>query len=217
MPEVASRVEQAWTTVLSRLGLENSATPALDVFYVQNRKDMHRFTGYGVTGFAWSGEDTVMLVYNGDWRAFERHEFTHVIATAAWGAPGRNDPALLEGLAVLVDGDCAGVPVGRVVRTMDARGLLLPLERLMSSFRAEDDLVAYLQAGSLLAFVEGLTGTAGLRRAWSEGMASLPRLTGMGPEALEHAWLSRLRQRWEPLPGNAWAAIRAGGCGISIP
>lgn len=215
--DLASRVEKARTAVLSRLDLESSAAPTLDVFYVGSRDDMRGFTGYGVTGFAWPAEDTAMLVYNADWRAFERHEFTHVIATSAWGSPAGNDPAVLEGLAVLVDGECAGMAVDRVVRTMDAKGLLVPLDRLLGHFRAEDDLVAYLQAGSLLGFVQARIGTAGLRQAWSGGMSSLPRVTGLSPRALERAWLSALRERWEPLSGDVWAAIRRGGCGISLP
>lgn len=202
--------------MLKRLDLDGF-TSTIDVFYVGSRKDMRRFTGSGVTGYAWPGEDTVMLVYNADWRAFERHEFTHVIAVSAWGTPARPDPAMSEGLAVLVDGDCAGVPVDRVVRTMDARGLLLPLDRLLHAFRVEDDLVAYLEAGSLLGHVESRFGTAGLRQAWSGGMASLPGVTGLSPAALEREWLTALRDAWEPLPGTAWDAIRAGGCGISLP
>jgi len=210
---LVQRVEQARGVVLRKLGIPEF-WPTLDVFYVETRGDMERLTGYPVTGMSYSQDHMVALVFSETWRAFERHEISHVISRSVWGEPGPPEAPALEGLAVFVDGDCAGYPVGRVVRAMYDRQLLLDTDRLFGSFRAEDDLVAYLQAGSLFDFVAASGGVEAVREVWESGFADAPRTLGLDLPEFERRWRVELESRWEPVPDEAWLQIRAEGCGI---
>jgi len=104
--------------------------------------------------------------------------------------------------------------VGRVVRAMYDRGLLLDMDRVFDSFRAEDDLVAYLQAGSLFEFVAGRGGAAAVRQVWERGLAEAPGGLGLDRSEFERRWLMELESQWEPVHDVVRDAIRATGCGI---
>jgi hypothetical protein len=210
---LVQRVEGSRSDVLGRLGI-SKFRPTLDVFYVESRSDMERLTGYPVTGMSYSQDHMVALVFSEEWRAFEHHEIAHVISRTVWGEPGPPEAPALEGVAVFVDGDCAGYPVGRVVRTMYDRQILLDMDRLFGSFRAEDDLVAYLQAGSLFEFVAASGGIEAVREVWESGLAGAPSTLGLDPPEFERRWLIELESEWDPVPDAAWNEIRDEGCGI---
>ncbi len=210
---LAGRVEAAEATILRKLEIAEFR-PTLDVFYVESRVDMERLTGFPVTGMSYAADRTVVVVFNENWRAFESHELTHVISRSVWGEPGPPEPLALEGLAVHVDGDCGGYPVGRVVRAMLDRGLLFALERLFASFRAEDDLVAYLQAGSLFDFFAESGGKERLRELWRAGLSAAVTSSGPGLAEFEGRWRAWLEAGWQPVPDPAWHRIREEGCGI---
>jgi len=210
---LTERVRESRAAVLERLGLQDYPR-TLDVFYVDSRDDMRRLTGQPVTGMAYTDDDVVVLVFNEEWRAFERHELAHVISRRVWGEPGDPFAATLEGLAVYVDGDCGGYEVGRVTRTMVDRGEILTAEQLLGDFRAQDDLVAYLQAGSMLEYCVRQQGTDALERLWKQGLAAAPTLLGTSTDLFVHGWRKWLRSSWSPLPDEAWNRIRADGCGI---
>ena len=90
----------------------------------------------------------------------------------------------------------------------------LVLDRLFGSFRAEDDLVAYLQAGSLFEFIAASGGIEAVREVWESGLADAPRILGLDRAELERRWLIELESSWEPVPDAAWDEIREAGCGI---
>jgi hypothetical protein len=206
-------VESARQAILEGLGLPDYPV-TVDVFYVDAREDMQRLTGSPVTGFAFIEGQTVVLVFNGEWRAFERHELTHVISRNAWGEPGEPSAATLEGFATFVDGDCGGYEIGRVVRTVLEKDLLLDWEPLLGAFRAQDDLVAYLQAASLVEFVDTRGVESGLRSLWSRGLGAAPELLGVSGGEFERRWLDWMRVSYTPIPDQAWQRIRSDGCGI---
>jgi hypothetical protein len=210
---LAKRVAESRAAVLKRLGLQGYSR-SLDVFYVDSRDEMRQLTGQPVTGMAYTGDDMVVLVFNDEWRAFERHELTHVISRRTWGEPGDPFAATLEGLAVYVDGDCGGYEVGRVARTVADKGEILTLEELLGDFRAQDDLVAYLQAGSIVEYYVRQRGTQSLQRLWERGLGAAPTLLGSPTPLFERNWREWLRSSWGPLPDEAWERIRADGCGI---
>jgi hypothetical protein len=210
---LANRVESAIESIQERLSVPYYPE-TLDVFYVDAREDMQRLTGGPVTGFAFTESQTVVLVYNEEWRAFERHEFTHVISLNVWGEPGEPTAATLEGFATFVDGDCGGYEIGRVVSTLVMSDLLLDWEPLLGAFRTQDDLIAYLQAASFVEFVHNQGIEEGLPRLWSGGLGAAPELLGVSWSEFEGRWLEWLRASYEPIPDGAWQRIRSDGCGI---
>jgi len=208
---LAARVEGARSAALGLLGI--AGYPAtLDVFYVNSRQDMNDIVGTPVTGFAYYQDAAVVLVFNDTWRAFERHEVTHFVTYAAWPEPA--GAAVTEGLATYVDGACGGYPNGMVARTLLDRGDLIPLTALAGDFRSQDDLIAYLEAGSITGFVARRLGPTTLRALWDRGLAAAPELLGIPAAEFETQFQRWLSTTYDPIPDAAWSAIRSGGCGI---
>jgi hypothetical protein len=92
--------------------------------------------------------------------------------------------------------------------------VLLDLELLLEAFRAQDDLIAYLQAASLVEFVASQKTEGGLRVLWSDGLGAAPRLLGISRSQLERRWLDWLEASYAAIPDQAWQRIRSDGCGI---
>jgi hypothetical protein len=210
--ELPGRAERARQSVLDRLSLPDYPE-LLHLFYVDDREDMANLTGRPVTGFSYSADAAIVVVFNEKWRPFETHELTHVVSMSTWPDPA--GPAVVEGLAALVDGSCGGQPIGRLARTLLDRGEMIPLSVLTRDFRHQDDLVAYLEAANLIEFVLDRAGPGAIPVLWTGGLAGAPEVVGLSGEAFEPAWTEWLISSYDPASGRAWDAIEAGGCGIS--
>lgn len=208
------RAEGARTEVLQRLSVSGDPH-LLHLFYVDSREDMANLTGSLVTGYTYSSDRAVVVVFNEDWRAFERHEFTHAITLGTWSAPA--GPAVVEGLATYIDGTCGGYENGRITRSFLDRGWLIPLTTLMGDFRGQDDLIAYLQAGTLFEFVLGSEGSEVMSLLWTQGLLAAPMVLGMSQAEFEEAFEGWVRAKYFPITDIAMDAIRTGGCGITAP
>jgi hypothetical protein len=208
---LAARVEGARSAALGLLDIDDYPT-TLDVFYVESRQNMNDLVGRPVTGFAYYRDAAIVLVLNDRWRAFERHEMTHFVTYAAWPEPA--GAAATEGLATYVDGACGGYPNGMVARTILDRGELIPLAVLAADFRSQDDLTAYLEAGSIVEFVAQRQGTGALRSLWDGGIQTAPNLLGIPVTDFEPQFERWLSTTYDPISEAAWDAIRSGGCGI---
>jgi len=206
-------VEASIRAVLSRLDAEDY-NRSFELFYVDGRNDMERLTGSPVTGYSYYRDDAVVLVFNDRWRAFERHELTHVVTLRTWGRPA--GASAVEGVATFVDGKCGSYDNARIARTILDRGDLLELQLLVDEFRAQDDLVAYLQASALFEFMHERLGASVLRSLWTEGLGNAPGLLGVTEGEFEQQFRQWLSSDHSPIPDAAWQQIRIDGCGITV-
>lgn len=206
------RAEDSRNAVLTRLREEDYSS-VLDLFYVDSRSDMEALTGTPVTGYAYFDAGAVVLVFNETWRAFERHELTHVVTLGTW--PGPAGDAISEGLATYVDGRCGGYDNGRVTRTILDTQNLIPLDALVADFRGWEDLAAYLQAASVIDFTVRQLGSEVIRTLWDRGLQAVPELLEIPPPDYESTFQEWLSTTYDPIPPAAWNAIRLAGCGTT--
>ena len=205
------RAEEARATVLERLcGTEYQSL--LHLFYVDSREDMANLTGNPVTGYSYFRDHAVVIVFNESWRAFERHELAHAITLGTWETPA--GPAVVEGLATYADGECGGYENGRIVRTILDGGALISLQSLTEDFRGQDDLIAYLQAASIIEFMVHRMGPDSLSHLWDQGLQASPALLGTSALSFRAEFEDWLAAAYNPVPATAWEAIRSDGCGI---
>ncbi len=207
------QVEESRTAVLRLLNARDRSSP-VDLFYVDSRHDMESLVGSPVAGFAYYDDDAVILVFNSTWRAFERHELTHVVTLGTWPSPAGD--AVVEGLATYVDGYCGGYENGRVARTILDTGAGLALETLTGEFRLHDDLVAYLLAASAIDFAVERLDREVIRTLWDQGLGAVPELLELSTREYESQFQDWLSSTYDPVPPAAWDAIRAAGCGIDV-
>lgn len=187
-------------------------TAPMDVFFVETRDHMARVIRGRATGFAQPSARAVFLVTNPSWRAFERHEIMHVIAWQAWGPPGPNTDWLVEGLAQAADGACAGYANADVLLVLTARQGWIPLETLLTDFRNQPDLRAYLQAAAFVDYLLGRVRAPALRQLWQGGAEPGSIVAGHTLDALAREWRAGLVPAAHPSP-EAMARVEGDGCG----
>lgn len=204
---LADETMTALEDVLRLLGA--AAHPMLDVFYVSSRERVEALTGRPARGLAYPGFDTVVLVSEPGWRPFARHELTHVLAYRSWGQPGH--VSANEGVATLAEAGCAGTPLRSWAKAWSEAGTLPSVAELVDRFTSIDELTANVSAAAYFDFVRERAGVAGLRRAWSRGVGSVPEMAGLGgTDDVERAW-----REW--LDGAAPApATRPEHCGAPV-
>jgi hypothetical protein len=184
----------------------------IDLFYIESRAQMKSLTGGRATGFAEPVTRTVLLVTNRDWRPFERHEIMHVIARHAWGAPAVGNDWLDEGLAQAADGVCGGYSNADVALALAARHGWIPLNALLTKFRAQPDLRAYLQAAAFADYLLQRYGVAEVARLWRLGSRRDSPIGGETLAAVEARWQRELRARRQITP-RTLSAVETKGCG----
>jgi hypothetical protein len=207
-----ARAEESRHTVLSRLSVSDHK-PLLHLFYVDSREDMQGLTGTPVAGYSYYEDQAIVVVFNDGWRAFERHELTHAVTLGTWTRPA--GPAVVEGLATYVDGRCGGYENGRVVRTILDQGLLIPMGTLAGDFRQQNDLIAYLQAASMIEFTVDREGPEAVAILWDQGLPASPALLQISADDFTAEFEIWLTSKYAPVPSASWESIRAGGCGVS--
>ncbi|MEJ2216918.1 MAG: hypothetical protein P8099_09910 [Gemmatimonadota bacterium] len=185
----------------------------LDVFFVESRPQLQSLIGQRATGFAQLDSAAVFLVTNPDWRAFERHEIMHILATSAWGRPAPPGAWIQEGLAQFADGACGGFTNDAVAAGLMRRDGVIPLDTLVTRFRTLNDLAAYLDAASVVGYVYHTYGLAAVRRLWQEGSGTAVSALGRSLGDLEKEWRASLPDGSALPPVERIAAIRKHGCG----
>ncbi|MGE0353399.1 MAG: hypothetical protein AB7I33_16400 [Gemmatimonadales bacterium] len=206
-----ARLPPAARHAASMLQVEPLPGP-IDVFFIESRGQMTRMIGRSATGFAQPSTGTVFLVTNPTWRAFERHEIMHVVAARAWGQPAPGNDWLMEGLAQAADGRCGGYSnTGVMLALAEQRGWI-PLATLLTDFRSQPDLRAYLQAASFVQDLLRRFGPEPLRRLWTQGARPDSNVAGEPLEVREREWRAHLPA--EPRPGpEELGYIELRGCG----
>jgi hypothetical protein len=184
----------------------------LDLFFIESRAQMTTLIKGRATGFAEPATRTVILVTNPHWRAFERHEIMHVIAQQAWGPPAPGNDWLVEGLAQAADGMCAGYSNADVVMALTARHGWIPLDTMLTRFRAQPDLRAYLQAAAFVEYLLQRYGPAPVAKLWRNGSHTHTLIGEETLAAIERRWREALRPH-RPVTGSTLAAVESEGCG----
>ena len=187
-------------------------TQPLDLFFIESRAQMTALIGGRATGFAEPSTRTVLLVTNPEWRAFERHEIMHVVSGQAWGPPADGTAWVQEGLAQAADGQCAGYSNADVALALATRHGWIPLEVMLTQFRRQPDLRAYLQAAPFVDWLLRRYGPDPLRQLWQHGATPVTRIQGKTLADLEREWQEKLRPVQAVTP-TTLAAVESKGCG----
>lgn len=212
---------------------EPSAARGIRVFVLDSREKMKDFIGSTPKGYTLVGHDAVLLVFNASVRPYAHHEIFHAISIELWGFP---PPWIREGGAVFADGTCLDYEdaLHTIAGYLAREGKLLPLGSLIAEFMAaaaENDLIAYLQAGSVFQFVYETYGVGVIKKLWRskpfqdseiEGR-SIRAWIGAGPASLEAAVgkpLHELEAEWLEYIGQPrferdvdWDELMDKGCG----
>ncbi|MBF9236186.1 hypothetical protein I2I05_02145 [Hymenobacter sp. BT683] len=209
MPGLGARAERALRDHLALLG----APPMSDrvpLFFVRSRARLKLLTGYAWGGFVTPHNDGVFYVATPEARPALRHELIHRVSRATWGL----EPEfwLKEGVATFGAGHCAHYSLHEAAASLLREHRAVPLRELSTNFHGVNDIVAYLQSGSVVQYVHDTYGIAAVRCLWRGGLAASAAATGLTPEQLDAAWRAYLRRSgFHPRPVD-WNRIKRHGC-----
>ncbi|MBA3530932.1 MAG: hypothetical protein H0T73_03270, partial [Ardenticatenales bacterium] len=124
------------------------------------------------------------------------HELTHALANSLIPEEGESNSVLAEGLATWATGGHYGPePIHALAAALPAMGRYVPLERLLSDFRAEQHEIAYIQSASFVGWLVERDGLDTVKAFY--GAANDPeRFFNAGYPELEAEWLQWLEQEW---------------------
>lgn len=204
--------EQARAIGLGVLG-ETRFIPRIDIFHLKSRDDVKRLTGVPVRGWTDPESRTVLLVRSSSSNQGERHEVAHVLSHGLWGHSHdwQTTGWMSEALATYAGGPCSSYSIDEIVAYADRQGELIPLDSLARKFRSYKDLVAYLQAGSFIGYIQELYGVSPVQALWNQGFEQIETILGKTPAAIDTEWRNHLRS-WYPHPQVAWATLKKNGC-----
>jgi len=204
--------EQARANGLRLLG-ETRFIPRIDVFHLKSRDQMKRITDYAVRGWADPTARTVLLVRSSAANQGERHEIAHVLSHSLWGhsLDAFTTGWVSEALATYAGGPCSGYSIDEIAAYLSNHDELIPLDSLARNFRSYNDLVAYLQAGSVFGYVLERYGVSSVRALWEEGFEAFERILGKPPSMVDAEWRTHLRALY-PDPKIDWAPLKKEGC-----
>jgi hypothetical protein len=209
--ELAADIERARAHDLALLGERDH--PRIDVFYLTTRDQMARFIGARPKALAAPSANYALFVYNRDVRPYHRHEVMHILATRLWGQPAPPADWIGEGLAVFAEGMCLQYPIARVARSMIDGTRRIAVETLIRSFRTEDDLDAYVQAGAFVEYIYRTFGREAVRAIWRRGPDAFVDVTGKLPGILQEDWRRALARDPRARGRVDQRRLRAEGCG----
>ena len=206
-----ARLPQALEHAENLIGVEDTSGP-IDLFFVENRPQMEQLVGGRATGFAQPSARAVFLMTNPEWRAFERHEIMHVVAVQSWGRALPGSDWLQEGLAQFADGSCAGYENSDIAVALAARHGWIPFNDVLTRFRQQSDLRAYLHAASFVKYLHQRYGASILKKLWTEGVSPGPQADGVPLEEVERSWRGNLVPARTPSAAEL-DRIEEHGCG----
>jgi hypothetical protein len=221
-----AEVDSAIDNALRMLG-ERSYPAHLRVYYVGSRDEMKAIMGNASAGSADAEVNRVVFAAADTMRPLHRHEIMHAVSLLVWGHPGGpdKDPRipttgdlfvkggwLREGLAAAAEDVCGKYTYGGVAAQMQAEGQLLPLDTLIREFYRKDDLITYLQAGSLVKYLLSAYGPVPFRELWRGGGDDFAAAYGKTLSAIEAEWQQWLRAVPDSARPPSVAGVRKQGC-----
>jgi hypothetical protein len=187
--------------------------PRIDVFHLKSKDQMQRITDYPVRGWTDPVARTVLLVRASPSNQGERHEIAHVLSHNLWGHSHDWGTTgwMSEALATYAGGPCSGHSIDEIVAYVDRQSELIPLDSLATKFRTYNDLIAYLQAGSLFGYLRQTYGLAKVRALWGGGFEQFEAILKKSPSAVDAEWRKHLKASY-PEPKIDWASLKKNGC-----
>jgi hypothetical protein len=195
--------EDALDRALTLLG-ERSYPSHLQVFALRSREDVESITGAGWNGWSDPAGHNAAVVARPECRPILfKHEIMHTVSLSLWGNPlgPDKDPFppkdsarmeqghwLREGIAAAAQDLYVTYSYRGMAAQWLAEGTLLPLDTLVHGFSRVDDLTAYIQSGSLVAYLLERYGREPFRVIWRDGASAFERAYGKTSSQLEAEW-----------------------------
>jgi hypothetical protein len=204
--------ERAVERDLRMLG-ERYSGQRMDVFFVGSREEMRPFSGGEAPGGWSTPRGTVFLVASDSAAAPLRHELMHSLSRRRWGASA--ELWVSEGLGVLAS-DCRGYDPDDIAKALDTVGKLRTFEEMRANFvvKGAVGVEYYMQAASMVSYIQRRFGLARLRQFWRDGgLSHAEQSLGLGVGALERDWRASLATRRASMPWSVFlSAVVAHGC-----
>jgi hypothetical protein len=186
---ITAEVEADHQKIIEALHVEEPDRKIVTYLW-SDRATKAKFTGDSGNGE--SIDNVVHAIYNDEVSALGPHEYVHAIANAR--LPSSSDALLMEGLAVMIQGQWQGQSLDDAVAALHAQGKLVGLKQL-ASFRSIDDNISYPIAGHFVRFLVTRFGIDKIKALYGapELRAGIEQILHVDPDQLEADWVATIR------------------------
>jgi hypothetical protein len=205
-------VQSAIEEILDLLD-ESPYDRTIQVFYLNSREEMAKIIGRTYAGFTDWSSGGIFLVFNPEWRSFEKHELMHLFTMGNWGTPDVTSRWMIEGISVFSDGWCREYSVDEVAYFFLSKDELPSLEVLFENFTSLGEIKGGFYAASVIGFIKQKYGSAALRNLWINGSTNFENLLGDDMNRLETEWKNYLRLKIKKEIKIDLDTINSHGCG----
>lgn len=205
-------VATAKNEVLEFLG-ESVYDKIINVFYLESREEMERIVGRSYSGFTNWTASGIFVVFNPEWRSFDKHELTHLFTLGMWGNPDATSRWMIEGIAVYCDGLCREYAVDDIAFHFLSHNQLPPLKDFFNNYATLGEIRGGFYAASVIGFIRRTYGPEAIRNLWINGSGNVMEFLGDDLHAVESAWKNYLKLKVGKEVQIDLEAIEDFGCG----
>ena len=204
-------IDKCEMAILDNLKLieENSFTDTVDVEFLDNRKDMLKYTGMGAAGMAFPERKTLFSLAN-EKEAPIKHELLHLIAMLKWGEPHQTSIWMNEGLATFSENNCNNYNVEQIYCYLLSNKMLIPLDSLASNFYGKDEMISYHQSAFLVQYLLSRFGITKFKELWKNGINSFTKIYGSPVNEILATLNENVKSHFQNVPSINWEEFKKG-------
>jgi hypothetical protein len=190
---------------------ESHYSTGIRLFLVKSRDQVAEFVNRRVRGIALFNHDAVLFTHNENSGLLLNHEIFHVISIRLWG---QTEPWICEGSAVYAEGRCNQHNIHTLAAFLIENRMHFPLDSLFygGNFYQLNDLIAFMQSGSLFQYLYEKYDLSVIQLLWKKGTRAFLKSTGCSAADLEKEWIMYIRSLQTDTGNIDWDDLMKRGC-----
>lgn len=188
---------------------ESEYTKAIDVVFVNTRKEILRFTGQKSRGVAYYFRNAVFSLTNQN-NPPMKHEMMHMISVDKWGVPANSSLWIYEGIATYSGGYCSDYSLEQVYQYYIESDKVISLDSLAYNFREYNDVISYTESAFYIKYLIDDFGLVKLEELWLEGIKSFNKIYGFSVIDFEERLKNEFRNKYPDQMEFNWEEFEKG-------
>lgn len=188
---------------------EKEYNKAIDVVFVNTRKEILRYTGQQGRGVAYYFRNAVFSLTNQNDSPI-KHEMMHMMSAELWGIPANSSLWIYEGIATLSGGYCSNYTLDEVYQYYLQSGKVIGIDSLAHNFRNYNDVITYTESAFLTKYLMDNYGYDKLKKLWAKGLESFKEIYGFSVNGLEEKLVSEFKIKYPKKIAFDWEEFNKG-------
>lgn len=182
-----SAIQSCQNSITENLKLinETNFTNEMDIEFVESRKEMLKYGGFGAQGLAFPKRNTMFALLNEENKSIIKHEMMHMITMYKWGNPANTSRWMNEGFATYSAGFCMEYTLEEIYKYFLQSNKLINFKELAINFYKYNDMITYTQSAFICKYLIDNFGLNKFKKLWKGGFSEMQSVYGFSHEVLQ--------------------------------